>query len=169
MKLAEEGWPILARNIDRIYALTLNMLAYSRPQQLDVELTAMSRLIEEVHELLKLQLERKRIALLVELDEGMPPIPVDPNAMHQALMNLLTNAVEAAPRRRGAITVRTRYLADRNEAQISVSDNGPGIPAPRQEEIFEAFHTPSEQSSVDSAETRLPRPLPRSGGLDEPF
>jgi len=51
----------------------------------------------------------------------------------------LTNALEAVSPKSGVITVRTRYLADRHEAQIIVSDNGPGIPPERQEEVFEAF------------------------------
>ena len=54
-------------------------------------------------------------------------------------MNLLTNALEAVPARTGVITVRTRYLAESHEAQLTVSDNGQGIPPERQEEVFEAF------------------------------
>ena len=36
LTLAKEGWPILARNLDRIYALTLNMLAYSKQRSLEI-------------------------------------------------------------------------------------------------------------------------------------
>jgi signal transduction histidine kinase len=145
LKLAREGWPILARNLDRIYALTLNMLTYSRPPQLEIELTALQPLIEEVTALVAAQCQRKRIAVIHDLQEDMPPIPIDSNALHQALMNLLTNAVEALPTRDGVITIRTRYACERHEAQIEVSDNGPGIPEERHEEVFEAFSSTKGQ------------------------
>jgi signal transduction histidine kinase len=139
LALAREGWPILARNLDRIYALTMNMLTYSRPRQLDVELTRVDALVREVAELLRPQCEHKRVAILLDLDEAMPPIPLDQSAIHQALMNLLTNALEAMPGRRGTITVRTRYLLEAHEAEIQVADNGPGIAPERRASIFEAF------------------------------
>ena len=139
LKLAREGWPILTRNLDRIYGLTLNMLAYSKKRELEIELTPLSRLIEDAAQLLETQCDRKRVGLLLDLADDTPPIPMDPHAIHQALVNLLTNALEAVSPKSGVITVRTRYLADRHEAQIIVSDNGPGIPPERQEEVFEAF------------------------------
>jgi signal transduction histidine kinase len=139
LELAGEGWPILARNLDRIYSLTLNMLTYSKPARLEIELTTIPPLIAEVVQLLAPQCERKGIAVLQDLDDGMPPIPIDPDAMHQALMNLLTNAVEALPKRGGAITISTSYDSAAHEARIVVSDNGPGIPADQRSRVFEAF------------------------------
>ena len=139
LKLANEGWPILTRNLNRIYGLTLNMLAYSKQRELDIELAPLSRLVEEAAQLVGGLCDRKRVGLLLDLADDVPPIPLDPDAIHQALVNLLTNALEAAPPKTGVITVRTRYLPDRHEAQITVSDNGPGIPAERHDEVFEAF------------------------------
>jgi two-component system, NtrC family, sensor kinase len=139
MALVREGWPILARNLDRIYALTLNMLAYSKHRSLDVELGSVQTLIREAVELIQPQCDRKGVALLLELAEDMPPIPMDTSAMHQALVNVLTNAVEAAPAKKGAITIRTRFDPGASEAQIAVSDNGPGVPPAQREKIFEPF------------------------------
>jgi two-component system nitrogen regulation sensor histidine kinase GlnL len=63
-------------------------------------------------------------------------------------MNLLTNAVEAAPDRTGHVTVRVAFhpAGARGEnsppvASISVIDNGPGIPEPMQQRIFQPFAT----------------------------
>ncbi len=139
LKLAKEGWPILTRNLDRIQGLALNMLAYSKQRELELELTPLSRLIGEATELLQSQCDRKRVGLLLDLAEDAPPVPMDPAAIHQAVINLLTNALEAVPARSGVITVSTRYLPDRHQTLISVSDNGPGVPPERREEVFEAF------------------------------
>jgi len=145
LKLAAEGWPILARNLDRIYALTLNMLTWAKPRALEIELLSLPKLIREVAELIQPQTERRKATLTLDLDDNMPPIPVDGSAMHQALMNVLTNAVEAVPARGGAITVHTRFDADRHEAQIRISDNGTGVPAEVREHIFEPFVTTKGQ------------------------
>ncbi|MCZ6494485.1 MAG: ATP-binding protein [Planctomycetota bacterium] len=145
LKLAREGWPILARNLDRIYGLTLNMLTYSKHRELEPELTPLGPLIEEVAQLIGPQCDHRRVGLLLDLAEDLPPIPLDANAIHQAVMNLLTNALEAAPPKTGIITITTRFLPDRHEARITVSDNGPGIAPQRHEEVFEAFHSTKGQ------------------------
>jgi signal transduction histidine kinase len=145
LKLAEEGWPILARNLDRIYALTLNMLTWAKPRTLEIDLISLPDLLKEVAELIQPQAERKKATLTLEMDAHMPPIPADSSAMHQALMNVLTNAVEAVPNRGGAIRICTRFDADKHEARILISDNGPGVPADVRESIFEPFMTTKGQ------------------------
>jgi two-component system, NtrC family, sensor kinase len=97
------------------------------------------KLIHEVVELIQPQCDRRRVALVVETADDMPPIPMDTAAMHQALMNVLTNAVEAAPERKGRITIRSRFLAEDSEAEISISDNGPGIGEHMRDKVFEPF------------------------------
>lgn len=145
LKLAKEGWPILARNLDRIFALTLNMLAYSKPRSLEIESLALNALVKEAAELIQPQCDRRRIGLILDLADDIPPIPADAGALHQAVMNLLTNAVEAVPDKKGVITVTTRYVppttgsASGGAAQIIVSDNGPGIDPEWRDQIFEAF------------------------------
>ena len=139
LKMAHEGWPILSRNLDRIFALTQNMLAYAKPRDLEVEHSQIRPLIEEVAQLMQPQADRKRATLLLDLADDMPPIPLDPNALHQALMNLVMNAVEAVPTRTGSVTIRSRFDANRREAEIAVLDNGPGIESDRQSQVFEAF------------------------------
>jgi two-component system NtrC family sensor kinase len=138
-KLAREGWPILSRNLDRIFTLTLNMLTYSREAGLEIELADLRSLVEEAAELIGRQCDRRQIGLLLELAEDIPPIPMDVAGVHQAVMNVLMNAVEAAPAKKGVITISTKYDANRQEASISISDNGPGIDPAMQDRIFEAF------------------------------
>jgi two-component system, NtrC family, sensor kinase len=59
--------------------------------------------------------------------------------LHQALMNLLTNAVEAVPEKKGVITVRTSFKPESHLAEIVVSDNGPGVADEWRDHIFQAF------------------------------
>ena len=139
LKLAEEGWPILSRNLDRILALTMNMLTYSKPPALDIEETSLPRIIDEVAELIQPQCDRKNAGLILDVDRDVPPIPVDAAALHQALMNVVTNAVEAAPSKTGVVTMTLSFDPQKREAVITVGDNGPGVPEHMQGRAFEPF------------------------------
>lgn len=149
LKVARNGWEIQSRNLDRIVTLTMNMLAFSRPKHLDLEATNIGTLVKDCQQLLEDYCDKHGIALLVETDPEMPPIPLDPNLMHQALMNLMTNAVQAVPDNDGKVAVRVKYYEPgpdnprvrRPVVEISVIDNGPGIPKNKINWIFEPFHS----------------------------
>lgn len=148
IKVALSGWDIFQRNLDRIVSLTMNMLAFSRPRRPEPELAQITAIIEECAQLLESQCAARSIALIIDADPEMPPIPLDPSLMHQAIMNLLTNAVEAVPDRTGHVTVRVTFhpAGSRGEnsppvASISIIDNGPGIPEHMQQRIFQPFTT----------------------------
>jgi signal transduction histidine kinase len=148
LKIAKGGWEILKRNLDRIVSLTLNMLAFSRHRSIELELTPLGPLVEECAQLLDSQANTKGAALIVDPDPEMPPVPLDAPLVHQALMNLMTNAVEAVEPVKGVITVRTIYHAANSRGEgsppaveIVVIDNGPGIPRDKLTKIFEPFHT----------------------------
>ncbi len=145
LKVARGGWTILKRNVDRIMGLTLNMLAYSRQRTLEYELTALTPLLEDCAQLLSDQCAARQIAMLLDADPEIPPISIDPGLMHQAIVNLLVNAVEAVEPGTGAVTIRTSYqpatASRRAAASISVIDNGPGIASDRHKQIFLPFQT----------------------------
>lgn len=148
LEISRKGWGILRRNLDRITGLTTNMLAFSRQRQVEVEFTPLRPLIEDCAQLLETVCEQAGVVLLVDAEEEMPPVPIDPPLIHQAVMNLLTNALEAVAEGSGRITVRLKYEepdargpGSPGEAHVIVIDNGPGIPKDRQATIFEPFQT----------------------------
>jgi len=157
LKIAKGGWAILKRNLDRIMGLTLNMLAYSRQRHVELELMKLGPLIEDCAQLLQTQCAAKQVAMIIDVDPEMPPIPLDAALVHQAMMNLMGNAVEAVEPGTGAVTVRAAYHPapegaasanhaagdprNRAYAEIAVLDNGPGIPDDRLPWIFEPFNS----------------------------
>jgi two-component system sensor histidine kinase PilS (NtrC family) len=66
-------------------------------------------------------------------------IEFDPAHLHQVMWNLLANAVRYARAEAGAIRISARAVADRVE--LSVIDNGPGVPRSSQGQLFEPFFT----------------------------
>lgn len=163
LKTAKDGWPILKRNLDRIIALTMNMLAFSRQRVVEPAMTPIAPLLDDCASLLEALCVQRQVALIVDADAELPPICVDSALLHQALMNLITNAVEAAPPARGAVTVKAQYwpmgkiphlmhlMGHASGAsspsdikpllEISVIDNGPGIPRSKQPWVFQPFNT----------------------------
>lgn len=146
LKIARGGWDILKRNLDRIVSLTLNMLAFSRQRQVELELTRLGPLVEDCAQLLESRCEDKNIAMLVDTDPEMPPVPIDPNLIHQALMNLMGNAIEAVEQDKGVVTVRVMFHEATTQrptpfAEVAVIDNGPGIAKQKLAWIFEPFNT----------------------------
>lgn len=145
LKIARGGWTILQRNLSRIISLTMNMLAFSRQRRVEPELVRVGAIVEECVQLLETQAAGKQVAIIADVDPEMPPVALDSALVHQALMNLLTNAVEAVQPGTGAVTIRGLYRPGgggrRPELELLVIDNGPGIPANKQRWIFEPFNT----------------------------
>ena len=73
-----------------------------------------------------------------EIADHLPLVDVDPEAMSEALLNVMSNALRYTPatrrRSRCAPSSATRRVV------ITISDNGPGIPHHEQSRIFEKFY-----------------------------
>ena len=91
---------------------------------------------------MKLEFRDARIAIETQLAEDLPALVVDRIQIVQVMVNLLKNALEACtdlPYRQAVVTVATRSVT--NGVQISVADNGPGIQAREETNIFDPFQT----------------------------
>jgi len=93
---------------------------------------------------LRLLAPRLRAASIeVETDlPALPPVPANAGQLNQVWMNLLGNAVDAlAGQPRPRLRVAARQTADAQRVEVSVVDNGPGIPAAALPRIFDPFFT----------------------------
>lgn len=136
-----QGWHIVERNLDRSYNLMMNMLAFSKDREPRFEQLQVNRIVEEVVALVQKQADAKRVVLLADLDEHAPAIPVDYDGVHQIVLNIVTNAIDAVAPEKGMVNVRTRFDATEHAFILSVTDNGPGVPADVRERIFEPFYS----------------------------
>lgn len=137
----KNGWQIVARNLDRIYELTMNMLAYSKQRTPEFEMTNLPQLLAEVCALVQKQYDDKKVALIQDHAQDLPPVPVDPGGIHQAVLNLLNNALDAVEPESGVVTLRCGYDEQTERAKIRVIDNGEGIPTQLMKRLFEPFHS----------------------------
>lgn len=129
-----------ARRLDRYVQNLLNMtrLEYGalKPRRSPVEI---GELVGSARSDLRATLAGNNI--VVNLPPDLPRIDVDPVLIGQALANVLENAAKYAPSG-SAITIDARATA--TMVTLTVTDEGPGIPATEREKVFDLFYRVTE-------------------------
>ena len=100
-------------------------------------------LIQEVLELVRYELMARHVRVVTHFTAGLPAIRGDRVELQQVLINLILNAADAMSQTaedKRTLTIESTQL-EGNQVHISVADTGCGIPAGREEKIFEPYHT----------------------------
>ncbi|MCK4658383.1 MAG: FHA domain-containing protein [Phycisphaerae bacterium] len=132
------AWKIIQRNLDRILHLVTNMLTFSKDRQPAMETDQLNKVIGDVVSLTQRSADDKGVMLLTDLAD-IPPFPLDKEGIHQAVLNLVLNAIDAAPESDGRVVVTTHVDSDNSTVVILVRDNGPGIRQEHLPHLFEPF------------------------------
>jgi signal transduction histidine kinase len=81
-----------------------------------------------------------KVKLVSRIDPTMPILLFDPEAMHRALLNVVTNAIDACDEvEGGTVTISSQYDPQEKLARLVVNDNGAGIPPEDLDAIFHVF------------------------------
>ena len=136
-----KGWRVVDRNLEKIYNLTMNLLAYSKEREPKLEFVNPKKLLEECVELIAPAANDKGVMVVADVERDTPPVPLDPDGLHQAIMNLLSNALDAVSQHEGLIRLVGKYDGDTKQLLIEVIDNGTGIAEPMMRHMFELFHS----------------------------
>jgi signal transduction histidine kinase len=143
-----KGWDIVRRNLHRINNLVLDMLSYSRESAPNLVKTSVNAILREVAELAQVSAQEKKVAIATNLDTSLPETRVDPDGLHHACLNIVNNAIEAAPTLTGKVEISTRFSTAANEVCITVADNGPAIPPEEQAKLFQVFYSTKGQKGT---------------------
>jgi len=131
----------IAHHTDRLQALVADLLEITRLEARQLTLsrqpTDLRTIVEKVVRTFAPLLEKKGQTIALELPSKVGLASVDRRRIEQVLTNLLSNAHKFTPKG-GHIAVG---LVERDDClEISVSDDGPGIPPEEQERIFDKFY-----------------------------
>jgi signal transduction histidine kinase len=138
--LLQQGWKMAEKAQGKIFDLVMDMLSYSKEREPAVEQTDLNLLVKEIVELVGGRANDLNIKLETNLDEHLPMVPVDPEGMHRALLNIVGNALDAVEGRKNPqVTVGTRRDPEQGWVRLLVLDNGVGISPQKVNEIFKPF------------------------------
>lgn len=137
-KVLHEFLSIIDREVYRLNELITGFLSYARPVPLKLEKVNLNTVINEVINLIKTEIIEEKKELIVELDQNIPNLYLDPYQFKQAILNLLVNAQEAT---KEGDKIRVMTLKEDQYVKILVEDTGEGIPEEYLSKIFEPFFT----------------------------
>lgn len=123
------------RQVDRICGLAEDLRADSLAPiaAARVRRVELSELLAVAAQSLLPMLEERALAVVLEIDPELPALPLDATRFEQVVTNLLSNALELAPK---ASAIRVRAFERSGHAEISVCDEGPGFAADEVEGVF---------------------------------
>jgi two-component system phosphate regulon sensor histidine kinase PhoR len=98
------------------------------------------------------RIERKQVQVEIDVDPAAATIQADATKMHDALRNLLENAVNYSPEG-GRIELGARVDGER--VLLTVGDHGPGVPGSDLERVFERFYRVDKSRTQDPGGTGL--------------
>lgn len=113
-----------------------NLLEYSRPDDKSPVAVAVAPLLAQVEAVMRNEISSDGVCLSVNIDSGLQPVLGEPHRLQLAILNIVRNAVQAATSR-----VEINASGSNTGVQISVADDGPGLPDIDHGQLVEPFFT----------------------------
>jgi two-component system, NtrC family, sensor histidine kinase HydH len=136
---------MIVAEVDRLERVVAGLLELSRPREPATVPVPLAEILARAKKFLGAQAAEREISLRLEPGPASAPALCDPEQIYQVVLNLVVNAIHAAP---VGGTVTLREVADPPErVGIEVIDDGPGIPAEVRERIFTPFFTTRQEGT----------------------
>jgi len=144
-KAREEYLETIVHETERLSRLINNVLDFARidrgEKSYHFSRTNLGRVAYEAAQAVSYPLAQDGFALEVDVANDLPEINADSDALIQALLNLLTNAMKFSGTAR---EIRLRVRPEGPDVLLQVADQGPGIPPEDHEAIFLDFYRTAE-------------------------
>ncbi len=138
--IVRRGWTIVEKNQTKIYNMVMDMLSFSKDREPALEPSDLNETIGDVIELMQSRAGELGVKLSWHPSREMPKVTIDPDGIHRAVLNIVTNAIDASDGAENAeVVVKTEWNHEGSIARIIVSDNGSGIDEDDFHSIFEIF------------------------------
>ena len=133
-----EEMEIIVSEVHRLEKLVDEVLGYSRISKPEYKSTDINGLIRSVMITMQEELQKGSIRPELDLDSRLPRAEADEALLRPALMNLVSNAIEAMPTG-GTLTLTSSF--DEKYFEIGVTDTGVGINREHWDKLFTPFFT----------------------------
>ena len=144
---------VVPRELERINGIVDRLLELARPTRLNFTAVRLPALLERTVELYAQEMETRGVVVTREYVRDLPAVWGDSEALYQALVNLVRNALDAMPSG-GRLTLRVGWSADDHvvrpsrrpvmgtrRVRVEIEDAGMGIPPSDADRVFNPFFT----------------------------
>jgi PAS domain S-box-containing protein len=144
---------MVPRELERINGIVERLLELARPTRLNFAAVRVPALLERAAELYADEMESRGVQVARDYTRDLPALWVDAEALYQALVNLVRNALDAMPSG-GRLTLRAGWADDEHvvrpgrrptlgvrRVRIEIEDSGVGISSDDADRIFNPFYT----------------------------
>jgi two-component system phosphate regulon sensor histidine kinase PhoR len=132
---------IILRETERLTALIDKVLDFAKIERgksaYEFQETDLTELVERAVDIYRHRIDEAGARLECKVEEGLPPLMIDPHAITLALINLIDNAVKYAS---GTDVIGVEVGRRDSEVSLDVYDRGVGIPAPYLKRVFDRFY-----------------------------
>ncbi len=140
-KEVNESLDLIATESRRCGELVKNLLTFSRTSPISLDKADINSVVQRCVKLVEHRAELGSIQIHVDTDMVLPPVYCDAAQIEQVLLALVMNAIDAMPRG-GNLWLRSKFLGA--EVELTVRDDGMGIPHDVLPKLFEPFTTTKE-------------------------
>ena len=138
--MLHKGWKLVEKNQGKIHELVMDMLNFSKDREPSIEMIDLNEIVEDVVELIRGRAEGMGVKLDLRLSSSLPPVPADPDGVHKALLNIVSNALDAVEEQEEPyVGVQTLMESGGEWVRLIVVDHGTGIEPDKILDIFRPF------------------------------
>ena len=139
----KKGWDMIKRNISRTSNLVMDLLSYSKERQPEFEACMPNEIADDVCTLLQDKARQNNVKLVKDFDDAIGEVLMDPNSVHEVLLNLMSNAVDGClfdenTSKNFRVDLKTALETD-NVIRFEISDNGLGMDEEVVRKLFTSF------------------------------
>jgi signal transduction histidine kinase len=139
----------IVEEVDRLDRRISHLLSFSRPAPYHPLRESVPRLVEGLLPAFSELLRERGVGLQLELPPALPEVRVDPMQLEQALVEIVSNALDAMPQG-GQLRIGASLNGDGSspgEVSIEIADTGPGIPDQVLPSVCEPFFTTRQEGT----------------------
>ncbi len=138
-----EDLQLIVNEATRCKDIVRGLLDFARQSRVSKAPTQLSDIVEEVVSIMAPKGKAAGVCLASDVADGLPTMMIDRTQIKQMLVNLVQNGIDAIPGS-GEVGIAARMANESDAVEITVSDNGCGIPQESIPKLFTPFFTTKE-------------------------
>ena len=139
----KKGWEMIKRNVGRTSNLVMDLLSYAKEREPRYENCFPNEIADDVCGLVQDKAQENHVEIIKEFDNTIGEVSLDPNTLHEVLLNLMSNAVDAClfdddmTKKWQVRLTTTKEKGSR--IKFDVTDNGAGMDEEVMQKLFTSF------------------------------